>query len=76
MVQTIAAMLGWKPRRQPIGPRLPLAAIAADAAAAGVPLAVGNLDMPAAILDLDEFRARNKARAVEIARRNMNMAQA
>ena len=72
MLQTIARMLGWVPR--------PAAADAprfeAVAAAAPPGLAVtqgGDLRMPAA-LDIDAMRARNRAVALAIARRNRSTA--
>jgi hypothetical protein len=72
MLQTIARMLGWMPRPPPAGiPRI------ADIAAAAPPgLAVtqgGDLGMPAA-LGIDALRARNRAVALAIARRNLSTA--
>ena len=72
MLQAIARMLGWMPRPAPAGaPRI------ADIAAAAPPgLAVthgGDLGMPAP-LDLDALRTRNRARAMEIARRDQSAA--
>src|SRR5713101_7591238 len=72
MLQAIARLLGWTPRPAPAGtPQI------ADIAAAAPPgLAVargGDLGMPAP-LDLDALRARNRARAVGIARRNLRAA--
>jgi hypothetical protein len=68
MLQTIARMLGWMPRPAPAG-----APGIADIAAAAPPgLAVtqgGDLGMPAP-LDIDALRARNRAWALAIARRN------
>jgi len=70
-LQTIARMLGWTP--PPVLPASPLA----DIAAAPPPgLAVArdrDLGMPA-VLDADALRARNRARAAEIARRNRSAA--
>jgi hypothetical protein len=68
LLQTIARMLGWTPRPTPAGaPRV------ADIAAAAPPgLAVardGDLGMPAP-LDAGALRARNRVRALAIARRN------
>jgi hypothetical protein len=68
MLQTIARMLGWAPRPAPAGaPRIK------DIAAAAPPgLAVTrgvDHGMPAP-LDIAALRTRNRARAVEIAKRN------
>jgi hypothetical protein len=71
-LQTIARLLGWKPREAGPDP----SSIAAIAAAAPPGLVVtrnGGLGMPAA-LDLDDLRARNRARAVAVARRNRTTA--
>lgn len=69
MVQTIAQILGWKPTRRPTEPTI--GDIAAEAARFGVPLLNGaDLGTPAPIIDLDEMREKNRARALEIARRN------
>jgi hypothetical protein len=67
-LQTIARLLGWKPREA----RPDQSSIAEIVAAAPPGLAItrsGGLGMPAA-LDLDDLRARNRARAVAAARRN------
>ena len=72
MLQTIARMLGWMPRPASAG----APAIEEIAAAAPPGLAVargGDLGMPAP-LDLDTLRARNRARAVDIERRNQSAA--
>ncbi len=67
-------MLGWKPeaRRAPDQPSMQ--EIMAEAAKFGVSATLGgslaDLCMPAPVLDIEEFRERNRARAVEIARRN------
>ena len=68
MLQTIAHMLGWMPRPMPAGaPRIDEIAAAAPP---GLAIARGGgLGMPQP-LDADALRARNQARAVEIARRN------
>ena len=72
MLQTIARMLGWAPPAASAGaPKIE------DLAAAAPPgLAVtqgGDLGMPAA-LDIDALRARNRAVALAIARRNLSTA--
>jgi len=72
LLQAIARLLGWIPHSAPAGaPQI------ADIAAAAPPgLAVahgGDLGMPP-LLDPDALRARNRARAVAIARRNQNAA--
>ena len=72
MLQTIARMLGWMPHPASAG----APAIEEIAAAAPPGLAVargGDLGMPAP-LDLDAMRARNRARAVNIGRRNQSAA--
>ena len=61
MVQTIAAMLGWK-RRQAAGDGGGLDALAA-APPPGLAVAEGDAGMPAAIFDIDTLRAANRARA-------------
>jgi len=67
MLQTIARMLGWLPRRASAGPP-PLDEIAA-APPPGLAVARGaDLGMPAP-LDLDALRARNRARALATAMR-------
>jgi hypothetical protein len=62
MIQTIAAMLGWKPRAA-----TDRANALADVAMAPFPgMAVarrGDLTMPAPILDMGVLRAANEARA-------------
>jgi hypothetical protein len=68
MLQTIARMLGWMPRTAPDSAP-PIEEIAA-AAPPGLAVARGaDLGMPAP-LDLDALRAHNRARTVEIAKRN------
>ncbi len=68
MVQTIAHMLGWTPPPPPASP-LRVEEIAA-AAPPGLAVAHGgDLGMPAP-LDPDALGARNRTRAVAIARRN------
>ena len=61
MVQVIAAMLGWKPRRP---------GDLADIAAAPPPgMAVvrdGGAGMPAPVFDIDALRAINRARATAV----------
>ncbi|MGC2411747.1 MAG: hypothetical protein WA459_03495 [Stellaceae bacterium] len=68
MLQTIAQMLGWAPRPAPAPP-------VEDIAAAAPPgLTVtrgGDLGMPAPV-DLDALRAKNRAQAFAIARRNQS----
>jgi len=71
VVQTIARMLGWTPRPSATGP----ARVEEIAAAAPPGLVVapgGTIGMPAPLLDPDALRARNRERAVEIARRNQD----
>ena len=73
MLQTIARMLGWMPRTAQAGP--PSIEEIAVAAPPGLAVARGDdLGMPAP-LDLDMLRARNRAQAVAIARRNQSAAQ-
>jgi len=68
MLQAIARMLGWMPRPAPTG--APRIADLAAAAPPGLTVARGvDLGMPAA-LDIDALRARNRARAITIARRD------
>jgi len=70
MLQAIARMLGWVPRTAQAGAP-PIEEIVA-AAPPGLAVARGgDLGMPAP-LDLDALRARNRAQAVAIARRNQN----
>jgi hypothetical protein len=67
MTQIIARLLGWKPQRP-----APAASLADLAAAPPPGLAIadgGDLGMPEAVLAPDELRARNRARALDIARR-------
>jgi len=72
MLQTIARMLGWVPRPAPA--RTPPIEEFAAAAAPGLVVARGGaLGMPAP-LDLDALRARNRAQAFAIARRNQGAA--
>ncbi len=72
MLQTIARMLGWLPRPAPAGAP-PIEEIAA-VAPPGLGVARGaDLGMPTP-LDLDALRARNRAQAVVIARRNQSEA--
>jgi hypothetical protein len=72
MLQAIARTLGWVPRSAPAGAP-PLEEIAA-AAPPGLTVARGgDLGMPAP-LDRDALRARNRVRAMEIARRNRGAA--
>ncbi len=63
MVQTIAAMLGWKPR----APAATASAMAAIAAAPPPGLAVvrGGAAMLQASFDIDALRAANRARAAD-----------
>ena len=73
MLQTIGRMLGWVPRTAQAGAP-PIEEIVA-AAPPGLAVARGgDLGMPAP-LDLDALRARNRAQAVAIARRNQNAAR-
>ena len=68
MLQTIGRMLGWVPRTAQAGAP-PIEEIVA-AAPPGLAVAQGgDLGMPAP-LDLDALRARNRAQAAAIARRN------
>jgi len=72
MLQTIARMFGWMPRPAPAG-ATPIAEIAA-AAPPGLSVARGgDLGMPPP-LDLYALRARNRARAIAIARRDQRPA--
>jgi hypothetical protein len=67
VLHAIARLLGWAPQPVPDA-----GGIAAIAAAPPPGLAVARnagLDMPAPV-DLDTLRARNRTRAVEIARRS------
>lgn len=61
MVQTIAAMLGWK-KRPAVRASEGLAAIAA-APPPGLAVVQGDAGMPAAIFDVETLRAANRARA-------------
>jgi hypothetical protein len=61
MVQTIAAMLGWK-KRPAVRAGDELAGIAA-APPPGLAVVRGDAGMPAAIFDIDALRAANRARA-------------
>jgi hypothetical protein len=73
MLQTIARMLGWKPRAAS-----PSASMIEDIAAAPPGLAVArrvDLGMPAP-LDIDALRAQNQTRALAVARRNRRAAVA
>lgn len=65
LLQAIAAALGWRPSAEAADP----AALAA-AAPPGLVLAAGAAGAPAPVFELDELRARNRARAAAIARRN------
>jgi hypothetical protein len=68
MVQTIARLLGWQPRR----PNKMPTSLAEIAASAPPGLAVargGDPSLPAPVFDPDELRARNWARAMKVARR-------
>ena len=68
MLQAVARMLGWMPRTAQAGsPSIEEIAVAAPpglAVARG-----GDRGMPAP-LDVDTLRARNRAQAVAVARRN------
>lgn len=71
MVQTIARMLGWSP------PPIAAGATRLDEVAAAPPPGLvvargGGLGMPTAVLDPDALRARNRARSLEMARRNQS----
>ena len=68
MLQTIARMLGWMPRSAQPGAQS-LEEIAATAQPGLVAARGAALGMPAP-LDLDALRARNRAQALAIARRN------
>lgn len=71
MVQTIARMLGWSRPPTAAGPTR-LEEIA-GAPPPGLVVARGReLGMPAAVLDPDALRARNRARSLEMARRNQS----
>ena len=61
MVQTIAAMLGWK-KRAAARPRGGLDEIAA-APPPGLAVVKGGAGMPAPVFDIDALRAANNARA-------------
>jgi hypothetical protein len=69
MLQTIARMLGWTPR-----PTSPATMRIEDIAAAAPPGLIlarsGSIGMPMPVFDTDALRARNRARAAEIARRS------
>jgi hypothetical protein len=71
MVQTIARFLGWSPPA-------PATSIADLAAAPPPGLAIdrgGHLGVPSPLLDPTVLRARNRTRAVEIARRNQTLSR-
>jgi hypothetical protein len=61
MVQTIAAMLGWK-KRPARGADDALAAIA-GAPPPGLTVVSGDAGMPAPVFDIDKLRAANLVRA-------------
>ena len=68
IVQTIARLLGWTPRPTPSRP--PQIEEIAASAPPGLAVAHGGaIGMPAPVLDPEALRARNRARAAEIARR-------
>jgi hypothetical protein len=69
MLQIVARLLGWQPH--PDGSdAAPLAALAA-APPPGLTIArAGNLGLPPPLLDAAALRARNRTRALAIARRN------
>lgn len=64
----IARMLGWKPEARAVA--APGDNVADLLAAAPPGIATGDIGMPAPVLDIEEFREKNRARMVEIARRN------
>ncbi|HEX3885260.1 MAG TPA: hypothetical protein VHW66_21570 [Stellaceae bacterium] len=61
MVQVIAAMLGWKPKRP-----ADLAEIAAAPPPGMAVVRDGGAGMPAPIFDIDTLRALNRARAAAV----------
>lgn len=74
IVQTIAQLLGWTPRSAAPRPtpfrRSRIEEIAASTPP-GLAVASGSaIGMPVPVLDLEPLRARNRARAAEIARRH------
>ncbi|HEY1794920.1 MAG TPA: hypothetical protein VGG57_02250 [Stellaceae bacterium] len=62
MVQTIAAMLGWK-RRAVVPPAGEGLAEIATAPPAGLAVVQGARGMPPPVFDIDALRAANRARA-------------
>ena len=74
IVQTIARLLGWTSRSaasRPMPSRPPRIEEIAASAPSGLGMAPGRaIGMPAPILDWGALRARNRARATEIARRH------
>jgi hypothetical protein len=72
MLQAIARMLGWLPPSAPFGkPRIEDIAAAAPP---GLLVARGGDPGTPAPLDIDTLRARNRALAIAIARRNQSVA--
>jgi len=71
LVAVIARMLGWQPRpaERPGGGTSPADALANPPPGVAIGRR-GDIGMPAPVLDIEEFRERNRARMVEIARRN------
>jgi hypothetical protein len=67
MLQTIARFLGWRPPSAP-PETAPVPALLA-APPPGLVVARGALEMPAPLLDPAALAARNRARALAIARR-------
>jgi hypothetical protein len=67
MLQIIARLFGWAPAPAPTATSL--AALAA-APPPGLAVTRGGLGMPAPLLDPAALRARNRARALDIANRN------
>ncbi len=69
MVQTIASMLGWKPR--PAGADRPSVGDIAAAPPPGMAVAPdGEPGMPPAVLDIETLRARNRERVAELGGRS------
>jgi hypothetical protein len=71
MLQTIAAMLGWKPRAAS-GRTGDLAALVSAPPAGLAVVGAGAAAMPAAVFDIAALRGANRARASEMARRERN----
>jgi hypothetical protein len=70
MLQIIARLLGWAPLAAVPDPAPLQALAAAPPPGLVVAGAGGDLGMPAPLFDAAALRARNRARALEIAKRN------